>query len=193
MHAADDVGRDGQVRSTGEVARICADDGTQDLIFAGPGETRAPFRPMDWSATTVGPVRSWSSEPRWHVRRCRRAGRRRRRLSHQATPDTGAAGKGQGELRVESAPRTGHRRGGHPRGAAPQCPGQQPDHRPGDRHSDGDAPVVRRSGLPAADQGQPGQQPQAPRPCGAGGGDRSAPVQADRRDNLIIRVTTPRP
>ena len=40
MHAADEVGRDGQVRSTGEVARICADDGTQDLIFAGPGEMR---------------------------------------------------------------------------------------------------------------------------------------------------------
>jgi len=40
VNAADEVGRDGQVRSTGEVARICADDGTQDLIFAGPGEMR---------------------------------------------------------------------------------------------------------------------------------------------------------
>jgi hypothetical protein len=56
------------------VARICADDGTQDLIFAGPGEMRACFRSMDWSATTVGPVRSWSPELRLMIRVCLNSG-----------------------------------------------------------------------------------------------------------------------
>jgi hypothetical protein len=51
------------------VDHIAADAvGADDLsLFAGPGEMRARFRSMTWSATTMGPVRSWSPELRLMV------------------------------------------------------------------------------------------------------------------------------
>ena len=39
-----------------------------DRLFAGPGETRERLRRIDWAATPLGPVETWSVELRAAIR-----------------------------------------------------------------------------------------------------------------------------
>src|SRR5664279_3965180 len=41
---------------------------TADTVFAGPGETRALLRAVEWSATSLGPVETWPAELLFAVR-----------------------------------------------------------------------------------------------------------------------------